>query len=275
MSQGILRVATFNIGDFSTASDSAKNPIELGSGTPKTREEYLEVFQSVGAQLWALQEDSEFFSYPDRRSPYDGLYQSILPNYKRVFTKVYNGKAFLSSYELKDVAPVNYSPTSTSYAPNGVKYSHPWFLTGSITVEGKEISIISLHLDWSCKERRAVQIRDLIQYVKTRKYCIVMGDFNPENRIHSEIQSDSDSVAPGQINMYAVEWAKFSAQGLIHANGGAFGTFGTIMDKGAPTCPYPWDNIMVTPNIKMLDAQVVYRPWMDDHAIVVADLAIE
>ena len=113
------------------------------------------------------------------------------------------------------------------------------------------------------------------EFAKAQKYCIIMGDFNPENRVHSEIQNDGDSVAPGEINMYRVDWAKFSEAGLLHANGGEFGTYGTIMRNGAPATPYPWDNIVVTPNIKILHAEVFYRSWMNDHAIVAADIEIE
>ena len=269
-----IRVATFNIGDFTTASDSAGNSIDYGSGTPKTREEYLEVFNAVGAELWALQEDSEFFSYPECVSPYDAIYKNILPNYERVFTRVYNGKAFLSSFELCEVAPIDYPVTATTYAKDGARYHHPWFLSGKINVGDKEISIVCIHLDWACKERRDAQIRELIKFAKLQEYCIIMGDFNPENRVHNEIQIDTDSVAPDTVNMYKVDWAKFSEEGFSHANGGAFGTYGTIMKNGEPAYPYPWDNIVVTPNIKILRTEVFYRGWMNDHAIIAADLEI-
>ena len=269
-----IRVATFNIGDFTTASDSAGNSIDYGSGTPKTREEYLEVFNAVGAELWALQEDSEFFSYPECVSPYDAIYKNTLPNYERVFTRVYNGKAFLSSFELCEVAPIDYPVTATTYAKDGARYHHPWFLSGKINVGDKEISIVCIHLDWACKERRDAQIRELIKFAKLQEYCIIMGDFNPENRVHNEIQIDTDSVAPDTVNMYKVDWAKFSEEGFSHANGGAFGTYGTIMKNGEPAYPYPWDNIVVTPNIKILRTEVFYRGWMNDHAIIAADLEI-
>lgn len=269
-----IRVATFNIGDFTTASDSAGNSIEYGSGTPKTREEYIEVLGAVGADLWALQEDSEFFAYPECVFPYDAIYKNIHPNYERVFTRVYNGKAFLSSFELREVAPVDYTVTATTYAKEGARYHHPWFLSGKINVGEKEIAIACIHLDWACKERRDSQIRALIKFAKEQKYCIIMGDFNPENRVHNEIQSDGDSVAPGDISMYKVDWAKFSEAGLSHANGGDLGTYGTIVRNGEPASPHPWDNIVVTPNIKILRSEVFYRSWMNDHAIVAADLEI-
>ena len=269
-----IRVATFNIGDFSTANGSAGNSIQYGSGTPGTREEYLEVFRAAGADLWALQEDSEFFFYPENVLPYDALYKEIHPYHERVFTRTYNGKAFLSALPLRDVAAVPYPVKATSYAPEGAQYGHGWFLTGKITVGNKEVSIVSLHFDWNCRERRAFQIEEIIRFAKAQEYCIVMGDFNPENLVNGERQNNSDNESPDTVNMYRADWQKFSDAGLQHANGGAFGTFGTIMRKGAPTCPYPWDNIIVTPNIRIRNAQVIYRPWMDDHSIVTADLEI-
>ena len=270
-----IRVASFNIGDFTTATESAGNDIKYGSGTQKTLAEYIAVFKRVNADLWGLQEDSEFFFYPEKILPYDALYKQILPNYERVFTRSYNGKAFLSDMELRDVKPIDYPPAVTSYAPDGTKaYGHPWFLTGKITLGGKEITIVTLHLDWNCKERRAVQLDTLVAFAAEQEYCILIGDFNPENLINGEACHDGDSVSPDTKNMYRVDWKRFDDARLIYANGGAFGTFGTIMTNGAPASPYPWDNIVVTPNIRILNAEAIYEPWMNDHAIVAADLEI-
>ena len=274
--KSIIRVASFNIGDFTTATESAGNDIKYGSGTRKTLEEYIAVFRKINADLWGLQEDSEFFFYPEKILPFDALYKQILPNYERVFTRSYNGKAFLSNMELRDVRAVNYPPAVTSYAPEGTaKYGHPWFLTGRITVSGKEITIVTLHLDWNCKERRARQLDTLIAYAKEQGSCILIGDFNPENYINGECFYDSDNASPDTKNMYRVDWKKFDDAGLEYANGGKFGMFGTIMSNGAPASPYPWDNIVVTPDIQIQKVEVIYEPWMNDHAIVVADLEIK
>ena len=270
-----LRVASFNIGDFTTATEGAGNEIKYGSGTQKTREEYLAVFQEVNADLWGLQEDSEFFFYPEKTTPYEALYQSVLPNHKRVFTRSYNGKAFLSRFDLHNVQQIDYPMAITSYAPEGTTtYGHPWFLVGSISLGGKEVAIATLHFDWSCKERRATQIDAVINFAKKHEYCIIMGDFNPENLVNGKPQNDGDSIAPDSKNMYLVDWKRFEDAGLKHANGGVFGIFGTLMTRGALRSPYPWDNIVVTPNIDILNAKAIYKPWMNDHAIMVADLEI-
>ena len=101
-----------------------------------------------------------------------------------------------------------------------------------------------------------------------------IGDFNPENLINGQPCHDGDSVAPDTKNMYKVDWKIFDDAGLDYANGGKFGTFGTIMKNGVPASPYPWDNIVVTPNINIRNVEVIYEPWMNDHAIVAADLEI-
>ena len=273
--KSIIRVASFNIGDYSTASDTAGNSIRYGSGTKKTEEEYTAVFKKVNADLWGLQEDSEFFYYPEEILPYDAFYNKIHKNYARSFSGTYNGKAFLSRYELREVEPRYYPPAVTSYAPDGTKgYGHPWFLTGKITVGGKDVSVVSLHFDWACKERRAAQIDEVIKFAGSQEYCIIIGDFNPENLINGTEIKDGDSVDPETKNMYKVDWKKFDDAGLEYANGGKFGVFGTLMRQGTPRSPYPWDNIVVTPNIRILGAEAVYEPWMNDHAIMVADLEI-
>ena len=268
-----IRVASFNIGDFTTASESAGNDIKFGSGTKKTLEEYVAVFKKANADLWGLQEDSEFFFYPEKILPYDALYQQIHPYYERIFTRSYNGKAFLSSLEVSDVTANDYPPAKTSYAPEGTTaYGHKWYLTGKINLGGKTVDVVTLHFDWKCKELRATQIDEVIRFAKEREYCIITGDFNPENLINGEVQHDGDSVAPDSKNMYLKDWKRFTDAGLVCANGGAFGPFATIMKNGMPGSPYPWDNIVVTPNIRILHAEAIYEPWMNDHAIIVADL---
>ena len=51
--------------------------------------------------------------------------------------------------------------------------------------------------------------------------------------------------------------------------------FPTLAEDGIPQSPYPWDNIFISPNMKFINVEVVFEPWMDDHAIVVADIAID
>ena len=274
-----IRVATFNIGDYSTASGSSGDGIANGNGTAVTKEEYIAVFKKAGADLWGLQEDSPYFNGTEQTSPYDEIYSAVHKNYKRNFTGTYNGKAFLSDYELYDVEPINYVSMPTSYSDK-VYYAHPWFLTGKIKVEGKEIAIATLHFDWQCIERRANQIAQVIEFAKKNEYCIIIGDVNPDDnqgtRTFNEATGKNDfgyvKVSGNSTHVHDNKF--FTDAGFTPANCGAFGEFYTIMNHGVPRGESPCDNIFVTPNIKILNAEPIYEPWMNDHAIVVADLEI-
>lgn len=267
-----IRVATFNIGDFSTASGSSGDGLANGNGTEATKAEYRAVFEKVGADIWGLQEDSKYFNGSSKESPYDAIYSVVHTEYERNFTGSYNGKAFLAGYDVYDVKPVYYEMRELDQS-QATGYSHPWFLTGKVMIDGKEIALATLHFDWSCKEMRAHQIAQVIEYANKHEYAIIIGDVNPDDCIgipsggnnHTELSNNSTHEVDNKL---------FTDAGYEPANCGRFGTFYTIVRNGVPRSQSPCDNIYVSPNIKILNAQAVYESWMNDHAIVVADIEI-
>ncbi|MBQ7292975.1 MAG: hypothetical protein IJW79_04460 [Clostridia bacterium] len=257
-----IRVATFNTGNFTGAG--------LTMGAEKTVAAYRELFESVNADLWGLQEDEQFVdnAYPatEGTTPYDAIYKNILPHHKGFFTGKYNGKAFLTKFNLYDVEQVYYPAPDTSYTSSVYHYGHRWFLTGKIEVDGKEVSLVSLHFDWNCKERRATQIQEVIKFAKEQEYCIIMGDFNPEDYLNG--------VEISKNLFYEEELALFREIGMTHANAGEFGLFDTLVEPTQPELYGPWDNIIVSSNIRLLSAEKVYVDWMIDHAVVVAEMEL-
>lgn len=240
-----VRFATFNIGDFSgrgfeTGSEDAKKIIR-------------QTMASVGADLWALQEDTEFFGSAD---PYHAIYDTY-QNYERRGNLNYNIKAFLSDCEIRDVKQIAYT--------GNLLFRHPWFLSGSVTLNGREIRIISLHFDWSDKHVRAEQITQLLAYAAAQEFCIIMGDFNPEDY-------ENDGQKLSEAILYREEFARFTDAGFTPANCGEFGVFDTILDTAVS--PSPFDNIFVSRGITIENAGRTADPWMTDHAIVWADLMI-
>lgn len=246
-----IRVATYNVGDY-TGTD-------IKHGSVESREAFTKVLQKANADLWAFQEDVEFFNTETKESAFDAVYSKVLPNYVRNYTGNYNGKAFLSRFELCDVHPIKYE--------GDMKYRHPWYLTGKINVGGKSITLICLHFDWSDQAVRAEEIRQMLEYAKKQEYCIIMGDFNPEDYV-----DDGKKVSTRLF--YKEELARFEEIGFECANAGKFGTFDTIVHAGSVISPCPFDNILVTPNITLLDANRIAEPWMNDHALVFADIEI-
>jgi endonuclease/exonuclease/phosphatase family metal-dependent hydrolase len=244
-----LRIATYNIGDFSGGG--------FAPGSPEGIRAIREAMASAGASLWALQEDEPFCNPTAGQGPYELLYDAY-PHYKRCGNSKYNFKSFLSQHEITNVEQVFYT--------GDLKYRHPWFLTGKITVEDKEITLICLHFDWSDKAVRAEEITQLLEFAKQQEYCIIMGDFNPED------YADDGKKLSNQL-FYKEEFGRFLESGFVAANGGEFGYFDTIIDFHSSPCPF--DNIMVTPNMKIVAAGRVAEPWMNDHALVWAEIVIE
>ena len=248
MSATKIKVATYNVGDFSGK--------DVKAGSEESRKIYRELFKKVGADIYFLQEDYRYFNEEAKEYAFDAVYSGIHPNYQRYFTWAPNGKAFLTHLELSDVHHIDYVGNE--------KFRHPWYLVGKINVGGKQITLINLHFDWYDKNVRAVEIDQVIDFAKTQKYCIIAGDFNPSNRINEEV------VGPNP--MHEVDFAKFREAGFAMANCGEFGVFHTIMD--ALTGAWPYDNIMVPSTIKITSAERVAEPWMNDHALVWAELEI-
>jgi len=241
-----MRFATFNTGDFSVGSSA-----EPGS------EEAVKVIRaamaSVNADLWALQEDTERCGESD---PYTAVY-STYRFYERRGHLKYNFKAFLSDHEIRSVEQKEYK--------GDLFFRHPWFLTGDITLNDKNISLVNLHFDWSDKHVRAEQIRQVLDYAAGRDFCVIMGDFNPE-----DYENDGQKISSNLL--FREEFARFTDAGFTLANGGAFGFFDTILDTDVSPCPF--DNIMVSEGITIEKAGRTADPLMNDHAIVWADLLI-
>ena len=279
-----VRVATFNIGDFST--DGEKNGLgNEGAGTETTRQQYIDVLKKVDADIWAFQEDAPLFDassgvLPDGSTgttAYDAIYSEIYQNsegkkdhHDGITDKAYNNKSFLSSYELLGVEQVKYSSVYNYY-------DHPWFLAGKVNIEGVEVCLITVHFDWKDKYRRAQQIADVLAYAENHDYCIILGDINSENYISGDLapEGDPDHINEGSTSMWQIDWQKFIDAGYTPANGGQYGTYGTLVSHGALKTKHPWDNIFVSSkNIKIKNVKVVVESWMNDHAIVVSDIEI-
>ncbi|MBQ8351555.1 MAG: hypothetical protein IJY20_05885 [Clostridia bacterium] len=243
-----IRFATFNIGDFTG--------LGFAPGSQEGKATIRATMASAGVRLWGLQEDVAYYNKETKESPYQALYDGYRHYERRGHTE-YNYKAFLSDYEIRDVEQIFYT--------GDMKFRHPWFLRGTVEIEGKEICLISLHFDWSDKVVRGEQIRQVIAYADQHEYCIILGDFNPNDYIN-------DGVKNSSRYLHEEEWPIFEAAGYSLANGGGFGYFDTILDN--PHSPCPCDNIIVSNNIKIEQVGRVADEWMHDHAILFADISL-
>ena len=243
-----IRIATYNIGDFSGDG--------FLPGSEEAKSAFKRAMASVGASLWALQEDIYWFGGVKELSPYDAIY-SDYPYYKREYTGEYNGKAFLSRFPIEDAARVEYVGVG--------RFRHPWYLRGFTELGGRRVQLICLHFDWSDKHVRAQQITQVIEAAKSEEYTLILGDFNPENYINDGERLD-------RTLLHEAEIARFTEAGFAAANGGAFGYFDTIARASISPCPF--DNIFVSPGITLDAVGKLEEPWMNDHALLWADITL-
>lgn len=243
-----LRIATYNIGDFSGNG--------LIPGAKETIQAYREVISSVGAQLWALQEDELYCDPATETGPYDLLYNDY-PCYERRGNSKYNFKAFLSHHKITGVEQIFYT--------GEMKYRHPWFLHGIVELGGHEIHLINLHFDWSDKAVRLEETKQLLEFAKPFERCIIIGDFNPDDY-------ENDGVKVSSDNLFEAELLRFTSAGYETANGGAFGLFDTCFGSDGIV---PIDNILVSKGIRIEAVDTVQTDWMNDHLILWADIVIE
>lgn len=243
-----LRIATYNIGDFSGDGFTA--------GSPEGIAAIRRVMASAEAALWALQEDVAYCNAEAEQGPYELLYDDY-PHYERRGNSVCNYKAFLSHCEVTGVEQVFYT--------GEMKYRHPWFLHGAAALGGREVHLINLHFDWSDKLVRLEQTRQVLAFAKKYERSIIIGDFNPDDY-------ENDGVKVSSRNLFEEELPRFTSAGYQTANGGEFGLFATCYGSDQWV---PIDNILVSPGIRIEAAGMAQAGWMNDHRILWADIVIE
>jgi endonuclease/exonuclease/phosphatase family metal-dependent hydrolase len=132
-----------------------------------------------------------------------------------------------------------------------------------VEIEGKNVCVITLHFDWQDRDTRVSQIKQVIEFAKKHEYVMIIGDFNPTDFVNAVKQSDNLT--------YKEDLDIFRKEGFKVANTDKFGTFTTIVERSP--C-YPCDNIVVSPNIKILKVDRIYRDWMNDHTALWADVEL-
>lgn len=266
-----LRIATFNTGDYTFANSS------IVKGSDDARTKFREVVTDIDADIIATQEDVPFFNDTTKSLPRDevfGMYKygyrpGIVFGWDLVPENNPNYHGFYSALQLVNVRGEWYNLTSEQAPLLG----HYMFAAAELHIDGKVIAIANVHYDWSDKNARALQVQKVLDFCSQYKYAIIIGDFNPENRV-AQYNSSTDkweSIVNYPKYLYSEEWQTYKDAGYIMANDGYFGTFNTCEDEGGW---HPYDNIICSQNIAINKAWMVEKSYMNDHKPVVAEIII-
>lgn len=234
-----LRIATFNVGEYDHGASTYPD-------TPADFDAYAQAIAEIGADILLTQEDRVYKSVAGQITTWDALYQymysygGIVSN--SISTNGMMAKGIYSNIPLYQPMRVTFTTQAANYWSSMTVYL--------ASVAGKIVLLLSAHL--APRETnasvRAAQIAEIMQYVSNLApdYCIIAGDLN----IWTAAELDAFT-------------------GFIKANCGPFGQITTY-----PTGSHFFDNILVTPNIKLQGVKAVPNN-LNDHYALVADIVLE
>lgn len=239
-----LKAMTFNLGKYSYGLNPSGIPSDVFD---EKFLNYKRFFASNNVDICGVQENSVYVDTNETVRSDTDLLQYPYPNTVRVPNNV----CLLSKYRLKNTGTGQFVA------------SNRWYAYGTMTIDGKDIFLIDVHLQSGSSEtaKRQAEMEELKAIVASHKYFIIFGDFNVADR---------------------TEFANFS--GMNKANGGYTGWYWTYSFDSNDYARYEdpqgeirfFDNIITSENIKIENAYAVnmYDKLTSDHIPFVADLLI-
>ena len=234
-----LRFAAWNIGHFSNGIKT-KSRIPLAKAN-ETAKKYQELISDVAADVFGVAEYSRFFDMEETISATDTLFG----DFRGKISGYDNGGHYNSLF-------VKNADVLSSYAKNfKVCYQGTHFVVAKIKKFGKEIALVMTHLEpnWprDHTDKRAAQMRQMIEALKGEKYVIIGGDFN---------------VKGGH------EYAPLLEAGYAMQNDGSIFTYSAAKPRIAI------DNFFVK-GLRGLGFKSLARPDLSDHCLIVCDFELE
>lgn len=237
-----LRIATYNVGSYDHGNtDYPVRPADLAS--------YAEYIGGLDADILCTQEDRIYWDTQTRQTIKEALYDylyargGIVSNSTSTDGMV--AKGIYSNLAL--YAPGKYTfvaqGTRTDGGQDPYWSSFTYFL---LSIGGRIALILSAHLapkQWNTAARKA-QIGEILAFVAdiACPYTIICGDFN----------------------VWSDEMTLFQNAGFVLANQGLFGEFPTFYTQ----TQHPFDNIIVSPSIKMRGVHTALNDLQDHYALL-------
>lgn len=258
-----IKVCAYNVGNF--ALGKAGN----GKGTNELYGKFLETFKTVNADIYLFSEWDKYWNMDNNI-----LSEDIFGRLKKYHS------LFLDEHEGRYVAQMNYSNIPFVYE----KYDYyadgesRHYTDNVCIINNKPVHFISTHFPWSTQELRHSDINKVFQYIQNNniEYYVLGGDFN------MGLDSNNPEVEHDQANM--IREAKqdielLESYGSVSAQGHIWGLLendGLINTTNAATEEIPlkpYDNVVVSPNIDILNVYTI-ESEASDHLPLVVDLQV-
>ncbi len=253
-----LRLLTFNI-----AHGRGLRPIQ-GLQTRRSTQTHLRriatLIQQLDPDIVALQEidqgsswagDFDHLEYLRAHTSLPHALHGVTTRREGVFHLCY-GNAFLSRHPLEEGEAVTFGRRTVG---------EKGFLFAEITLEGRRVPLINLHLHYRSRVARLAQAERVFAYLEERHNArapfwsvppVVCGDFNASGR-------EGDAVARLQAAL-----ARFGDYAVAPASGSTFPS------------PLPARRLdfIFAPAVARVVREEIVRSWLSDHRPVLAELAL-
>lgn len=250
-----LRVLSYNTGDYTGTG--------LVRGSNDAQLAYRRAIAKTSSDLLLIQSDTFYVDDGNSITVKNGIFKNIPYFYDQYGTGLTHYLMFGGKYPINNIQKYIYTTPGVG---------HKNFIYGLININGIDILVVSLHLDWSDITLRLSQVAEVIAFCDNYEYVIIGGDFNPSSRVngdfppgHSHYQNYYDSST----------YDAFTSAGYNIGNAGYLGFYQTDMgysdadDSGASAV---WDNVITSGNISIVNASNSIETYMNDHAIFYVDI---
>lgn len=235
-----LKVATFNCGDYS-GDGGYQGDVNVPTGDFTAYANYI---SGLDADILFTQEDREYWDISNAVTMKTKLYDYLYANGGVVSVSTSHGNAMAKGIYTNQriVIGGKYTfNTNGTTEQGGSTYFFNSFTYYILKLQEKDVLLISVHLapkEWNTTARKA-QITELLNFISSMGIdCVVIA---------------------GDLNVWDDELDMFS--GYVLANCGIYGDIDTYYGE----TDHPFDNIIVTPNIKMRDVKVYVNDDFKDH----------
>ena len=239
-----LRIASYNTGDF-TGNGLTPNTLD-------TAIEYRKTISELNADYVGFQYDTVLMN---QRQAYEYIFRKFFKWGVANGSRMYDYFSSVSKYEPVGMGTVDYTERTA--------FSHSFFQYYDMEIEGKKLHIVNIHFEWRSVSERASQITQVLAHCANYDNCIVLGDFNPEER-------DGDRLVR---LTYEEDLNRFINEGFTPCNANV-DYLGVVNTIGDGQLVGPWDNILVKGNISVCSFGKIEKAWMNDHYPVYADIIL-
>lgn len=260
-----VSLTAYNVGKF--AHGVSSEPV----GTPEMYSQFIQTFNETSTDIFMFSEWDYYFN--------DAESQETTDIFGRL-RKYWGGRASAQNENMYVMqrAASKYPIANSSYVPFRAGAEGGRYFLDSVAecVSGANLHFISTHLDFHDPAVRRAQITEIINYLSDNniQYAIIAGDMN-----YGTDSTNPPATEADMLTIADADIATWTAAGLLSAQKGQFAAdngfdyINTSNNTGSTLYLKPYDDIIITPTLKLLNTKTATH-GESDHKAIYADISL-